>query len=367
MRSFSSRHRPAAGLAAALIAIAALVGCAPTNSTQPTDSKDTSTASGSLLPAGEGTTKYPLTLTTPWGKTVLKERPERIVAIGTTDAELLAAIGVTPVATQDTLERAVWTQRALPQKIEKVYEWATISGDLPYEDVAASKPDLIIWNSDDLSSDYEKLSAIAPVLAAETAKQAEGHDWRTEIQAVGKALDLTKAAKTATAEYDEFFKQARADNPEFKGLTMSYVVYYGGDYGTMYASSAGSINERLFLDLGFTPNPLAEQFVKEENVSEELVSQIDADVLIVGDVMTPEDTTVEKLLTGTERFKQLNAFKTGHWVVTHGNDEGSGYFFDGVEHEGNVAWALAHGGALIGKQWAAEQMIPLLRSALDLK
>lgn len=348
---------------AALVSLLALTACA---SADTTDASAETAESASLLPVSEGATTYPVTLETPWGETVLEERPERIVALGPTDAELLAAIGVTPVGTQSTLERAVWVQDALPQEIEDVYDWDTVLGDIGYEDVAASEPDLIIWTGSDLSAHYEQLSAIAPVLGAETDAQATTKDWRTEIQTVGEALDLADAATTATEDYDEFFEQARADNPEFEGLTTSYVIHYGEEYGTVYSSVTGSDVEQLFLDLGFAPNPLAEQFVENGSVSDELISQIDADVLIVGSVVSGDnkEAVTEELLTGKELFQQLGAVQSGQWAITYATD-GSGYVFDGVEHEGNVAWALAHGGALLGKQWAAEQFIPLLRSALN--
>lgn len=368
MRSRSKT--PTISRLAALAAVAALV---PAGWSTPASGDSTpapaaaTAASDSLLPPAEGTTEYPLTLATLWGETVLEARPERIVALGTTDVELLAALGVTPVATQNTLERALWAQEALPGEIEKIYDWLGVDGGMPYEEVAASRPDLIIVTGFDLSDSFDRLATVAPVLGLESEGDPDGGAlWRTDIQRIGHALDLADAATAATEQYDSFFEQVRADNPEFQGLTATFLLQYGEQYGTFYETFPGTDAAQLFLDLGFAPNPLAEQFANDWGaVSPELISQVDADVLIVA-AANPDPDDVARLLTGTELFQRLGAVERGNWAIFYSNADGSGYVFDGVEHPGNINWALAHGGALLGKPWAVEQLIPILRDALDL-
>lgn len=364
MSTYSKLSRLAQLATVAVAATLALTSCSSGEADDAT--AGASTEESLLLPEAEGTTQYPLTLETPWGETVLEERPERVVALSTTDTELVAALGGTPVATQGTLDRALWTQEALPGDIEEIYDWNGLDEGMPYEEIAASEPDLIIFSGADLSDGYERLSTIAPVLAPETEEAVDaGLDWRTEIQAIGEALDLSDAADQAAQKYDDFFAQARQENPEFEGLTATYLLQYGEEYGTVYASAPGGDEARLLEDLGFEPNPLAAQFADDDLVSPEMLSQVDADVLIIG-AANSDEADVERLLTGTELFKQVGAVEEGNWDIFYSTDDGSGYIFAGQKHPGNINWALAHGGAVIGKPWAAEQLIPVLRSALDL-
>ena len=211
-----------------------------------------------------------------------------------------------------------------------------------------------------LSGEFEQLSAIAPVLAASSDDAALEADWHTELAALGEALDLSSAAERAIAEHGSWFETAREENPGFEGLTATYAVQYAEEWGLAYFSTTGSDAEQIFLDLGFSPNPLAEQFVDDDLVSAELISQLDADVLVIAN-NTEDETEFERLLTDQELFGKLQAARDGHVAVLHMSDDG--YRFDGEEHTGNLAWALAQGGPL-GKQWAAEQLIPILRTTL---
>src|SRR5699024_1546001 len=161
--------------------------------------------------------------------------------------------------------------------------------------------------------------------APETEEAVDaGLDWRTEIQAIGEALDLSDAADQAAQKYDDFFAQARQENPEFEGLTATYLLQYGEEYGTVYASAPGGDEARLLEDLGFEPNPLAAQFADDDLVSPEMLSQVDADVLIIG-AANSDEADVERLLTGTELFKQVGAVEEGNWDIFYSTDDGSGY------------------------------------------
>jgi iron complex transport system substrate-binding protein len=352
-----------AGGVAGLLAMAACSGSG--NGSDGADGAGASDGGGdaaSGLPAAEGTTTYPLTLTTAWGETELTERPVRIAAVSPTgrDSELLGLLGITPVIAPETVERAIWTLDALPGEIPELFPGDS-EGITPHETVAAAEPDLIVVFGKSLSGEFEQLSAIAPVLAATSEDAALEADWRSELTALGEALDLAAAAGTAITEHDSWFGTAREENAEFEGLTSTYVIQYAEEWGLSYFSATGTDTEQLFLDLGFAPNPLAEQFVDDDVVSGELLSQLEADVLVIAD-NTQAEEDFERLLTGQELFQQLDVAQRGHVAELHWTD--TGYVFEGEGHEGNLAWALAQGGPL-GKRWAAEQLIPILRTTLS--
>lgn len=356
-------HRRAprrAGVTGALLGLAlVLAGCgAEDRSPAPDAAADQS--SESLLPPAEGETSYPLTLTSPWGETVLDERPERIAAVVAdgTDTELLAALGVTPVVAPDTVDRAIWTLDALPAEIETVYAFDP-DKPFPLEKIAGAKPDLIIaiggW---DLSKEYDDLARVAPVLTGETKAEFEA-GWQEKLGIIGETIDLSGAAEQVISDHDAHFEQVRADHPEFEGRTATFAIYYGPEYGLTYYSGKGS-DPQLFLEsLGFAPNPIAAEFGKDEGVvSAENLGKLDADVLVLSD--NSEGSIAD--ITGQRLFKQLPAVEEGRLALLTLTDEG--FEYDGTEAEGNLAWALAGSGPL-GERWAADQLVPILSGLLE--
>lgn len=352
------KSRTRTGLLGGLLAaVIVLTGCSA-GSAAPEGKSSEGSVQG--LPAAEGKTSYPLTLETAWGESELTERPERIVALGITDPELLAAMNVQPVAAFDSaVARSVWLDGRIDTDQLTLVENA--DGNWDYEAIAAAKPDLIMSFGSDMADSYAKLKAIAPVLT-DTSKE-ESTDWRPRISAAGKALDLAGAAEKATQEYDDAMAKVRAENPGFSGKSIAFILDYGEEYGISYSSLEGTSTAAVLQEIGF--DPTVPKGIEEE-ISPEMISLITTDVLLVGAVES-DPKVVEKNLTGTELFKQLPAVKSENWALFLANEDNSGYIFDGTEHEGNINWAIAHGGALLGKEWAVKQLVPMLNSALKLQ
>lgn len=304
-------------------------------------------------------------LNSPWGETVLENRPERIAAVVTNgrDTELLAAIGVTPVLAPDTVERGIYTMNALPSTIETIYEYS-YDVAYPLEVIAAAHPDLIIVIGDeDAGTFYEKLSEIAPVLTGSSVTEQVGRKWQADLKTIALALDLSDSAAAVIAGHEDRFSALRKEHPEFADKSVTFAVHYGGDTGTYYFSSAGSDAEAFFISLGFTPNPLAEQFIANGVVSPEMLGSLDADVVILVDHSDGHIADV----TDSPLFRQLGAVKGGRLALVtnaHFVTGGNGYFYRGVEHEGNLAWALTGSGPL-GQAWSAEQVIPILEDVIS--
>ncbi|WP_435277948.1 ABC transporter substrate-binding protein [Rhodococcus yananensis] len=355
MTVFTATRRTRAFFTAAVTGVLVLTGCS-------TDDAADTAHTDSVLPAAEGVTQYPLTLTTPWGDTVLEERPERIAAIapdGST-SELLAVLGVEPVIAPSTTERAtVWVPDVAPGEPE-TYE---LDYDNPYpaEAIAAADPDLIVmvggWEPED---SYERLSAIAPVLAGETEDDfAAG--WEDRLRIIAEALDLSNAAEEFIAEQEGFYADFRAQHPEFAGKTATFALYYGGGYGLAYSSWAGSDVEQLFLDLGFAANPIAAEFVEDDAVSNELIGKLDADVLILVD---NSEGHIDEI-TSQPLFQNIPAVRDGRWALVENlSQQRSAYVHDGVEHEGNLPWALS-GSNPLAARWASEQLVPIVAATVQ--
>lgn len=346
----------AAGLLA-LVTAGTLAACGDDGG----DSRDgTAGAATDLMPAAEGATQYPLTLDTAWGTSELPERPQRVAAVtpSARDVEMLVALGVTPVAAPQTYQGLVWN--------EGIGEVATVfenqdSGITPYEAVAEADPDVILAFGKDYSDEFDHLSDIAPVVGVAEKKDAENRDWKPELTRIAEALDLQATGQKVIDDYDAWFATAREDNPQFAGKTATYLVQYPSDL--VYFSKPGSDTEKLLVNLGLAPNPLARGFTQgaKPSVSTEKLAEIDGDAVIISNnTNSPEE--LDSLLTGTALFKSLDVTKGDHVAVLF--NTGDGYDWEGKHYEGNLAWALAQGGPL-GTKFAAEQLIPILTEALS--
>ncbi|MFT4233546.1 MAG: ABC transporter substrate-binding protein, partial [Microbacterium sp.] len=165
---------------------------------------------------------------------------------------------------------------------------------------------------------------------------------------------------------DQYFADVREENPGFDGLTATYLVVFTSEWGGIeYYSGTGSTVESLFLSLGFSQNPLADQFDDQRTtVSPELLSSVDADVLIVANnTQDLERTEFDELLTSQPLFQQLGAVQSGHAVIFDNTGTGS-FVFDGEEVEGNMAWALGYPGPL-STEWAAGHIVAMINSVLE--
>lgn len=321
-------------------------------------------ATSELLPAAEGVTQYPLTLTSPYGETVLEQRPERIVLTGTgAELDMLAALGVTPVAAADVLYETVgWAVEALPAEIETTWEY-DYDVAFPLESIAAAQPDLIV-DLDGTALDaetYDRLASIAPVL---TVMDPASATWPDKIVQLGEALDLSSAADQVIADNDAFFENLRAEYPGLKGKTLTYFALWGGEYGAAVLNTPGSDAEAFFAELGFVANPNLEQFVDSDgSISDELVGSMDADVIIALNTLEPDN---EEWLQfwNAPLFQGLPAVQNGNVLEISYTDTGMNINGTDVEFNGHEGWAMAGFTGPLGPQYAAEKLAPFLADAV---
>ena len=360
-----SRARISSLGAILLVGMVALSGCGtPAVSTGKDADAGTSAsaAPAEYAPAAEGKTTYPLTLESPWGSTELAERPVRIAAVTPSqdDAEILAALGVTPViASEWTTD--VWVEDALPKPIPARFT----SGDtqFPVEQIAKADPDLIVVLGADASEAYEKLSSIAPVLSTAVtsgSEQTVANDWETNVLRVGEVLDRQDAAQKVLDDEDAFFEKFRADHAGIEGQTAAYLVYYGEEGGLQYHSSVDGPATTVLENMGFTPNPGAADFTYRQEISEELLSSIEADVIVFSDNSDGDYATI----TEQPLFQKLPAVQNDKLILIDNRATEGVFVIDGVETAGNLPWALARSGPLSGT-WAAEQLAPALSAILS--
>lgn len=353
--NITRRGRVTGLIGTALATALALTGCSSTASPQKASTSD----KPSRLPAAEGRTSYPLTLESPFGDTVLKKRPERIAAVvpNAIDTELLLSLGVTPVLSSSFVGEGGYLGEHGADDIE-TYEFV-MGEEVPVEAIAASAPDLIVavgWTDGlggvKLADHYDRLATIAPVVTSPDTSSQLLIPWQDSVRVLGRTLDLADAAKDVVDDYEKHFATVREKHPQFEGLTATWAINYGAANGLQYLSRPDSAPEAFLGRLGFAKNPGAREFARESTVSDELLSKIDADVLLVGQSAAAKDEQMREL-TGRELFRNLGAVSSGRFVqLPPKTDDG-----------GDLLWAISSGGP-IGNEWAAGHLVPLIADAL---
>ncbi|MEH6795331.1 MAG: iron-siderophore ABC transporter substrate-binding protein [Rhodococcus sp. (in: high G+C Gram-positive bacteria)] len=268
--------------------------------------------------ASDGDTTDPseaggVVVTDMFGDVEVPADPQRVVALGWSDAETALALGVEPVGASDWLGVG---GNGLGPWVDESYDTdPTIVGtfDVDLESVAALAPDLILWTrSTNDKAVYDQLSDIAPTVAAPPGTDvAYGTTWdgQTEIvaEALGKVDEGTKLVDDTQALIDDTI----AANPEFADKTVAVGTLYSGQIG---AYVRGDTRVDFLESLGMTNTPaiqnLAEPGAFSIELSEENVAALDADLT----VMFPIGTGPE-VITENPSIQGLPSARDGRLVV----------------------------------------------------
>ena len=107
-------------------------------------------------PPAAGNDAFPVTVTTTYGETTLYEKPERIVALGMSNLDILTSLGVTPVAFADDgytvnggspdFSNAPWVDSKVSADL---WDVGLADGEVNAEAIAAYDPDLLIVGTRD--------------------------------------------------------------------------------------------------------------------------------------------------------------------------------------------------------------------------
>jgi len=314
----TSRLAALAGAAAiALTLSATLSACGGSNEDDPEDAgTSTSTAS------------FPITVEHKFGTTEVPAEPKRIVTVGLTDQDAVLAMGTVPVAVTNWFGEAEG----------RIFEWATDDldaaannplddGDLPevltsekeFEKVAALQPDLITAVYAGITEqDYEKLSKIAPVVAAPLNAEGEpyvdyGTPWQEATVIIGTAMGQQEKAEKAVADVQAQLDQVKEDHPEFAGKTAATLAAYEGIFVYGNQDPRG----RFLTDIGFTFPENLKRFSEEnfgESISAENAAEVDLDALVW---VNGAEATNDMVPT----YKNLTVAKEGRDVFIAEDDE----------------------------------------------
>ena len=238
--------------------------------------------------SGSGAGAFPVTIEHALGSTTIETEPERVVTwgFGSTDAAL--ALGVVPVA-MPAQSYGGDEQGVLPwigdELTELGAETPTIlqndGTDVPVEQIAAARPDVILANYSGLTQDqYDTLSRIAPTVAYPGEPWAT--PWRDVVSTVGQALGRSADAERLIADTEAIIADKAAAYPQLQGRTVA-AVWDTGD--TFYVYKPADSRVEFLTDLGLVSAPSVTELSTDESsfyftMSFEEVGKLTSDILL---------------------------------------------------------------------------------------
>lgn len=284
------RRRLVAGVATLLAGALVLAGCGQVEET----------------PAADGAT-----IETMFGPVTVPADPQRVIALGWSDAEAALALGVQPVAVSDWM--AFGGNGVGPWADDLVTEPPTLLGtlELSYEQISSLEPDLILnTRSDNSREKHDELSKIAPTVSAPAGVVAYGTPWQQQHEMVAAALGKQDEGAQQISEIEQAFADARAANPQFEGKTVAVGAYFSDQYGG-YVRGDGRVD--FMESLGFVNKPEIQDQAGDSfyiELAREQIEQLSADLTVmfpIGADATP--------LREDPVLNQIPAAQAGHLLI----------------------------------------------------
>ncbi|MBB3053004.1 iron complex transport system substrate-binding protein [Prauserella isguenensis] len=316
-------------------ALAVLTGCTTTGS-------GAGSHGGEQLNRQADASQFPVTIPTKFGDVTVEEPPQRVVALGWTDAEVAMALGVQPVGVADWLEvggngLGPWSKQKFDRPPEKL---GTLEVDM--EKVAGLNPDLILdTRSSGERGRHDRLSEIGvPVVSLPEGADDYLTTWQQQLDMIGKALGKQDEARQLRKDLDAKFDRVAGEHPEFKGKEMVLASRLPDAWGA-YRDGDGRVE---FMErLGFVNSPRIERQPSGRGftvpISDERLDLLDADltaVFLIG--AEPE------AVTGDPLYQAVPSVEKGDDLVLGDQD---------------ISLAFSSN-SVVGLSWALDEVVPLL-------
>lgn len=249
-----------------------------------------STGSNENSSATSSNTGEPYTVKHAFGETSFDAVPTKIAVVQPwINPDALLSLGVTPAGTP----KVSWGQNendSTPWFDAKLKE---LGGQEPtrydetdgpnYEELAKLEPDAIFSVYGDMSQEiYDKLSEIAPVVAAPEGVGPWAASWQQVMEQAGKMLQKEDEAKKVIEETEKNLKAKAAEHPEFSGATF-IAGAFDTEQNTFGAYTSSDTRPRFFTLMGLEQAPyLKENETKDSffiNISAEVIDTVEADVV----------------------------------------------------------------------------------------
>lgn len=230
---------------------------------------------------------FPVTIEHALGETVIEKAPARIVTWGWGNHDALLALGVVPVAMpfstygggEDGLHP--WVADKLKELGAATPVQLADTQEIPYEQIAAQKPDVIVAVFSGIDADeYARLSQIAPTVAYPDA--AWSTPWEDVTTIIGQIVGKSAEAEQVVADTHKFVADDTAKYPEIAGTTFAGVNDFDGSIAVYDALDA---RMKFLVNAGLVLAPSVTELSPKDGsfyypLSYELFDQLTSDILI---------------------------------------------------------------------------------------
>ncbi len=260
---------------------------------------------------------FPVTIEHAFGTTTITREPRRVVCLGTSDADSLLALGVVPVgATKigwggNADGSTPWFDAALEAVGGRTPTRVDDSDSIPFDDVAALAPDLVLVTNYALTrSDYGRLAKVADVVAY--PGDAWTTTWQQSLEMVGKAVGRPAAAAQVRRETDGVLARVRARHPELAGRSFVWAAISATDLSSIPFYTPQDARPRLLTEVGMVNAPVVERLAEAGQfygtVSAERAADLRSDLLIT----YAEDEAAARTIIEDPLIRQIPAVAAGH-------------------------------------------------------
>jgi iron complex transport system substrate-binding protein len=300
---------------AASLAALSLSACS-TGSTDAAEERQASTTTS--VDAGA----FPVTIDHAYGSTTIESEPKRVVSIGSSDQDVLLALGVVPVG----IQKVTWGGNArgttpwFDAELEKLGGTTPTlideTDDIPVDEVAALDPDLILATLSGITQEqYAKLSKIAPVVAYPGKPWMT--TWQQSLEMTGKAVGRSDRAAQLEKDTDAQFAKARADFPQIQGKTFIWGALETSDLSQVYYYTPRDLRPVFLTSIGMENAPVIDRISPKDafygQLSAERAPELDSDFFFTYAVMESDAKTFAQ----DKLIGRIPAIRSGHfWAST---------------------------------------------------
>jgi iron complex transport system substrate-binding protein len=266
-------------------------------------------------PAAQATTTtpaaFPVTVEGKLGTAEIPAEPKRVVALGSTDADVAVALGVTPLAVPKYAYAAGRDAPWLAPRLEGKDVKELDATEPSLEAIAALRPDVILATTFyGVEKVYDQLARIAPVVSYEAGSSTDS--WQTQATRIGRALGREEQAKEVVASVEARIAKERDAHPGFQGATFTSSFHFApGQVVTL--NSPDDFAVKILGGLGLELSPAADRLKGDggAQISLERLADLDADALLIAYA----DEKLQSTLEASAIFKRIPAVRAGHDVT----------------------------------------------------
>lgn len=211
---------------------------------------------------------FPISVTHAHGETIIQSTPERVVVLGASAEDAVAALGVVPVAVPKEYGTpdgySDWFREHVT--VELGAELPPIlspgkDGAYDPEEILSYAPDLILAPYSGITeSDYQRLSEIAPTIAYARTPWTYG-SWSDIVELAGTALGRPEQAAELISRTQAAIDSARDAHPQLEGKTFIFGEWLEDGFTDLAVYSPDDPRPTLLREFGMTDDPSVVQEV----------------------------------------------------------------------------------------------------------